>query len=177
MNKKAAVGTGATQSIVTASVRVERDLGNLDGTSAKVEVPDPKNLQILHVTVKPPDGVWRGGTFHFKLLFPDQYPHEAPKAYYLGPTRLWHPNIEGDATTRDGQPKTEWGVCLNILRKDWRPVLGTRDIVFGLEMMFFEPNVDDPLPGTARLAAQQLHDKPRDFERKAVQWMKGNYVE
>ena len=171
MNKKATVGQTTTQSVVTASVRVERDLGNLDGTSAKVEVPDPKNLQVLHVTVKPPDGVWKTGVFKFKLIFPDQYPHEPPKAYYLGPTRLWHPNIEGD------EDKTEWGVCLNILRKDWRPVLGVRDIVFGLEMMFFEPNVDDPLPGTARLAAQQLHDNPRAFERKAVSWMKGNYCD
>jgi ubiquitin-conjugating enzyme E2 M len=170
MSKKAAVGGTTNKSVETASIRVERDLGNLDGTSAKVTVPE-KSLTLLHVTVRPPDGIWRGGEFNFSLRFPDAYPHEPPKAFYLGPTRLWHPNIEGDAD------KTEWGVCLNILRKDWRPVLGVRDIVFGLEMMFFEPNIDDPLPGTARLAAQQLHDNPRAFEKKATQWAKGNYAD
>ena len=67
-------------------------------------------------------------------------------------------------------------MCLNILRKDWKPVLGVRDILFGLEMMFFEPNLEDPLPGTARQAAQQLKDAPGAFQKKAVQWVKGNYV-
>ena len=170
-SKEAAVQMNTPQqSTVTASIRVERDLANLDGTSAKVKVPNAKNLQVLNVTVNPPDGTWLGGEFNFRLNIPDQYPHEPPKATYLGPTRLWHPNIEGD------DDRSEWGVCLNILRKDWRPVLGIRDIVFGLEMMFFEPNIDDPLPGTAKQAAQQLKDDPRNFSRKAQSWMRGNYV-
>lgn len=171
LSKKAAVQSNTTQQqVVTASIRIERDLANLDGTSAKITIPNKADLQTLLVTVKPPDAVWMGGEFKFRLSFSDQYPHEPPKATYLGPTRLWHPNIEGDAD------RTEWGVCLNILRKDWRPVLGVRDVLFGLEMLFFEPNIDDPLPGTAKQAAQQLKDDPRGFSRKAQAWMRGNYV-
>lgn len=155
----------------TAAMRITKDLANLDGTSvAFTQKPDPSNLQKLLVTVKPPDGLWAGGTFHFRIDFPNSYPHDPPKATYLGPQRLWHPNIEGDAD------RTEWGVCLNILRKDWKPVLGTRDIFFGLEMLFFEPNIDDPLPGTARQAATHLRDDPKGFGKKAQQWVKGNYV-
>ena len=170
LSKKAQVkDKGGANQAQTAGIRVDRDLSNLDGVSAKVTLPDPKNMLKVNVTVNPADGLWIGGTFNFRIDIPDDYPHTAPKATYLGPTRLWHPNIEGDAD------KTEWGVCLNILRKDWRPVLGIRDIVFGLEMMFFEPNLEDPLPGTARQAAQQMKDDPSGFQRKAKAWLKGQY--
>jgi ubiquitin-conjugating enzyme E2 M len=47
--------------------------------------------------------------------------------------------------------------------------------VFGLEMMFFEPNLEDPLPGTAKEAAQMMRDDPSGFTRKAKRWMTGNY--
>jgi ubiquitin-conjugating enzyme E2 M len=171
LSKKAQVkDKGPANQAQTAAIRVDRDLANLDGITAKVAVPDPKNPLEIFVTVQPLDGIWIGGTFNFRINVPDDYPHNPPKATYLGPTRLWHPNIEGDAD------KTEWGVCLNILRKDWRPVLGVRDIVFGLEMMFFEPNLEDPLPGTARQAAQQMKDDVRGFERKAKSWLRGQYV-
>lgn len=169
-SKKAGIGgTALHQTVQTASIRIERDLANLDGTSAQVAT-DEKNRQVLYVTVNPKDGVWLGGSFRFRLNFPDAYPHEPPKATYLGPTRLWHPNIEGDSD------RVEWGVCLNILRKDWKPVLGVRDVVFGLEMMFFEPNIDDPLPGTAKQAAQQLKEDKRGFVRTAQSWMNGRYI-
>jgi ubiquitin-conjugating enzyme E2 M len=171
LKNKPKISDGAgKEKVETAAIRIDRDLANLDGTSAKVTVPNPKDLKVLNVCVTPPDGIWLGGKFNFRLNFPDQYPHEPPKCTYLGETRLWHPNIEGDAD------KTEWGVCLNILRKDWKPVLGVRDILFGLEMMFFEPNLEDPLPGTARIAAQQLKDAPAAFQKKAGQWVKGNYA-
>ena len=153
----------------TASMRIERDFMNIEGTSAKVEIPDKNNLLALFVTVSPTTGIWAGGTFKFVLNFPHTYPIEPPKVLYLGPSRLWHPNIEGEAE------KKEWGVCLNILRADWTPVLGLREIIFGLEMMFFEPNLEDPLPGTAKEAARQMRDDPKGFERRAKQWMRGNY--
>lgn len=168
--KKAENPTERTGTVQTASLRIERDLENLLGTTAKVEIPDKQNLLVLGVSYQPPDGVWKGGLFQFRITFTEEYPHVAPKVYYLGPNRIWHPNIEGDAD------KSEWGVCLNILRKDWTPVLGLREILFGLEMMFFEPNIDDPLPGTAKLAAQMLKDNAQEFRAKAKRWMAQNYV-
>jgi ubiquitin-conjugating enzyme E2 M len=165
--KGPAGGAGLTNQ--TAALRVDRDLSNLEGTSANVTLPDPNDKLTVEIVVKPLDGLWRGGTFKFRLIFPSDYPHNPPVCRYLGPTRLWHPNIEGDADRAEG------GVCLNILRDEWRPVRGIRDIVFGLEMMFFEPNIEDPLPGTAKLAAQQFKDDFRGFQQKAQRWLGGNY--
>jgi ubiquitin-conjugating enzyme E2 M len=170
LKKKANVeGASKVPAGQLAATRVDRDLANLSGTSGKVTPITPGNLLALEVVIKPCDGIWRGGEFKFRLNIPDSYPHAPPKCVYLGPTRMWHPNIEGDVG------KTEWGVCLNILKADWTPVLSVRDVVFGLEMMFFEPNLEDPLPGTAREAAQQMKDDPRVFDRQARSWLAGKY--
>lgn len=160
----------AKKKTAVASIRIQRDLDNLAGITAKVTVPDPENLLHVFVSYSPPDGVWYGGTFDFSVRFTEEYPHVPPKVYYLGPFRMWHPNIEGD----DG--KSEWGVCMNILRADWAPVLGLRDVVFGVEMLFFEPNIDDPLPGVAKEAAQQKKTNEQAFIRKTQSWMRGKYV-
>ena len=36
-------------------------------------------------------------------------------------------------------------MCLNILRDDWRPVLGINAVILGLIFLFIEPNPNDPL--------------------------------
>jgi ubiquitin-conjugating enzyme E2 M len=154
-----------------ADKRAEYDLDHMSGATAKVTMLNPPNPRLLLVTVRPPSGsLWVDCEFRFKVAIPDEYPNVPPDVKYVGPNRIWHPNIEGD------EGKTEWGVCLNILRKDWTPVMGVRDVVMGLEMMFFEPCMDDPLPGTAKLAAQQMLDNPREFEKKTVSWAKGRYI-
>ena len=48
--------------------------------------------------------------------------------------QVFHPNID-----------EEGKVCLNILRADWKPVLTMKAVIFGLELLFIEPNPDDPL--------------------------------
>lgn len=168
--KAAEAPQDAAKKAAVAPIRIQRDLDNLDGITAKVRVPDPNNLMLVDVTYSPPDGIWVGGTFHFSVRFSDEYPHVPPKVFYLGPHRMWHPNIEGEAE------KQEWGVCISILRADWTPVLGLRDVVFGIEMLFFEPNIDDPLPGVAKEAAQHKKNNEQQFIRKTQSWMQGRYI-
>lgn len=59
---------------------------------------------------------------------PPPYPQPPP------PRQVFHPNID-----------EEGKVCLNILRADWKPVLTMKAVIFGLELLFIEPNPDDPL--------------------------------
>lgn len=170
--KPVVAGAEATRDATGASAsrRIEHDFQHLEGTTAKVELVDKDNLLSMFVTVTPQAGTWARGVFKFIVNIPFSYPYDAPKVLYIGTTRLWHPNIEGDSN------KKEWGVCLNILKADWLPTLSMREVIFGLEFMFYEPNLDDPLPGTAKEAALQLRDDPKGFERKAKAWMQGNYV-
>jgi ubiquitin-conjugating enzyme E2 M len=48
--------------------------------------------------------------------------------------QIYHPNID-----------LQGAVCLNLLRKDWKPVLDTQAVIHGLIFLFLEPNPEDPL--------------------------------
>ena len=78
------------------------------------------------------ESYWRGGKYLFTINVPKNYPMEAPKCHCETP--IYHPNID-----KDGK------VCLNILRKDWSPVLGINAVCLGLIFLFAEPNPNDPL--------------------------------
>ena len=160
---------------LSAVMRVKKDLEHLDGIVVKLLSFNEQTLEML-LQYSPLYGIWQGGTFDFRLVFPEDYPNGPPKLTYLGPTRMWHPNIEGDP----GQ--TEWGVCLSLLKigvveDGWTAVRQLRDVLFGLQLLFDENsiNIDDPLPGTAKEAAQHLKNNPRDYVAKAKRWMQGNY--
>ncbi|KAI5820634.1 putative ubiquitin-conjugating enzyme E2 [Pyronema omphalodes] len=85
----------------------------------------------LHII--PDEGIYKGGVFKFTFTIDEsQYPFEPPKVKCT--QRIYHPNIDLDGN-----------VCLNILREDWSPVLNLNSIIFGLQVLFFEPNADDPL--------------------------------
>lgn len=91
-----------------------------------------EDLMNFKVTVKPDDGIYKGGSFVFDWKVPKSYPHEPPKV--LCETTVFHPNID-----------MEGHVCLNILREDWKPVLTIQSVIMGLQFLMLEPNADDPL--------------------------------
>ena len=76
--------------------------------------------------------LWRGGVYTFQVDVGSNYPFDAPKCKCL--TQIYHPNID-----------TSGNVCLNILRDDWKPVLGINAVILGLIFLFIEPNPNDPL--------------------------------
>ena len=76
--------------------------------------------------------IWKGGKYEFSIEVLDNYPFAAPKC--LCKTPIYHPNID-----------LEGHVCLNILREDWKPVLGINSVILGLIFLFIEPNPNDPL--------------------------------
>lgn len=45
---------------------------------------------------------------------------------------------------------------MNILRKDWKPVLDTQAVIHGLIFLFLEPNPDDPLNEGAYFVVQSV---------------------
>ena len=75
---------------------------------------------------------WQGGKYEFTISVGHNYPHDPPKCLCVTP--IYHPNID-----------LQGHVCLNILRDDWRPVLGINAVILGLIFLFIEPNPNDPL--------------------------------
>lgn len=77
--------------------------------------------------------------------------------------QLYHPNIDW-----------EGHVCLNILRRDWVPVLTLSAVVVGLATLFTDANPNDPLNEEA---AHHLRTDEKGFRDRVHQTLKGGAIE
>lgn len=137
-------------------LRLQKDFdefGDLEGVS--LLFPDPNNLQIFIIRVRPDHGIWQGGVFDFQFTIPDEYPFQRPGVKCL--TRIWHPNIEETGA-----------VCLNILRDNYTPVMSIAHLAVGLQFLFTEPN---PLSPLNQEASEHFERDLNGFTLKARQYM------
>ena len=111
--------------------------------------------------IRPSTGYWKGAVYQFRYQVPDDYPYKPPKITCLN--KIYHPNID---------PKGN--VDLNILRRDWKPILDTSDIVHGMIFLFTDPNPNDPLYESA---AEVLRRSKDEFSRNVAKAMKGGCVD
>lgn len=56
------------------------------------------------------------GVFRIRLSLSPDYPHSPPKGHFL--TKTFHPNV-----SEAGE------ICVNVLKKDWKPDLGIRHVL------------------------------------------------
>eukprot|EP01059_Diplonema_ambulator_P001785 TRINITY_DN11512_c0_g1_i1.p1 TRINITY_DN11512_c0_g1~~TRINITY_DN11512_c0_g1_i1.p1 ORF type:complete len:180 (+),score=61.78 TRINITY_DN11512_c0_g1_i1:66-605(+) len=150
-----------------ADMRLNKDLSEVDlnNSNATLEIPDKENIRELVLTMRPKEGYYEGGVFRFNVSVPHDYPHTPPKVTYdlsSDQNKIFHPNIDEDGK-----------VCLNILRAEWRPVLTIKAVIFGMELLFSEPNPDDPLN---KKAAKALREDTRLFAKIVKSWMRGDYI-
>ena len=61
-------------------------------------------------------------------------------------------------------------MCLNILRADWKPVLGINAVILGLIFLFIEPNPNDPLN---KEAAEQMRTNEALFNQNVKKSLQG----
>ena len=59
---------------------------------------------------------YEGGAFRMKLVLGSDFPNTPPKGYFV--TRIFHPNV-----AKNGE------ICVNTLKKDWKPCLGIRHVL------------------------------------------------
>lgn len=65
-------------------------------------------------------------------------------------------------------------MCLNILRADWKPVLGINAVILGLIFLFIEPNPNDPLN---KEAAELMRTNEAAFKEKVRKSLKGGVID
>lgn len=80
---------------------------------------------------------FEGGVFRVLLRFTCEFPAAPPSGYFL--TNIFHPNV---------RPETG-EICLNILKKDWKPELGLRDVLLTIKSLMIYPNPESALNETA----------------------------
>lgn len=105
--------------------------------------------------------LWRGARYRFTVNVSSSYPHEAPKCHCE--TQIYHPNID-----------MQGNVCLNILRADWKPVLGINAVILGLVFLFIEPNPSDPLN---KEAAELMRNNEAAFQEKVRKSLRGGMID
>ena len=148
---------------VPAEIRLKKELGELDlPKHAKVNFPDPNTIMQFEVTIdlSKEECLWKGATYTFTITIGHNYPHEAPKAHCKN--LLYHPNID-----------LQGNVCLNILRADWKPVLGVNAVILGLIFLFIEPNPNDPLN---KEAAELQRTNVSLFNETVKKSLRGGYI-
>ena len=89
------------------------------------------------------------------------YPYDPPKVKCM--TQIYHPNID-----------LQGNVCLNILKDDWKPVLGINAVILGLIFLFIEPNPNDPLNHEA---AALMRENPSKFKQNVRASLRGGSFE
>lgn len=91
------------------------------------------DIQKINVTLfGPKETPYENGIFYLTIYITDNYPFHPPIVKFNTP--VYHPNISDSGE-----------ICLNILKKDWSPILTIKKVLLGIIALLNNPNPDDPL--------------------------------
>ena len=84
-----------------------------------------KDVTDIQAIIDGPTGTpYQGGAFRVRCVLGKEFPIQPPKAYFT--TKVFHPNV-----SRNGE------ICVNTLKKDWKPDLGIKQILLVRIMVIF----------------------------------------
>jgi len=98
----------------------------------KVVINEADVLDIQAIIDGPAGTPYTGGAFRVKLSLPKDFPSAPPKAYFL--TKIFHPNVASNGE-----------ICVNTLKKDWKPDLGIQHILLTIKCLLIVPNAESAL--------------------------------
>jgi len=110
-------------------------------------IPNDEDFTDVQAIIDGPAGTpYEGGFFRVKLNLSSDFPQAPPKGYFL--TKIFHPNVS---------PKGE--ICVNTLKKDWKPDLGIKHVLLTVKCLLIVPNPESALNEEAgRLLLERYED-------------------
>lgn len=106
--------------------------------------------------LKGPEGSpYEGGWYLLDIKLPPSYPFHPPNIVFQ--TKVWHPNISSETGV----------ICLDILKKEWSPVLTIKTVLMSIQALLQSPAPDDPQDA---VVARQLLSTPTEFRNTARFW-------
>jgi ubiquitin-conjugating enzyme E2 S len=115
---------------------------------------DESNLTSLSVLLAGPEGTpYSSGLFQLELSIPNTYPQAPPTAHFR--TKIFHPNVD---------PATG-AICVETLKRDWKPELTLRDILITISCLLIYPNPSSALNAEAGMMIEEDY---KSFEKRAM---------
>ena len=115
-----------TPSTLQKLLKEQKDLINHPAEGIALEMNED-DVCVCNATISGPAGTpYVGGSFKIRIVFGTEYPAVPPKGFFT--TRIFHPNI---AKTGD--------ICVNTLKRDWKPDMGLRHILMVIRCLLIEP--------------------------------------
>ncbi|XP_039747161.1 ubiquitin-conjugating enzyme E2 S [Pararge aegeria] len=133
---------------------VARELRRLAASppaGVKLLLRDDDLTDVTALIEGPADTPYAGGVFRVRLVLGREFPAAPPRAYFV--TRIFHPNVSAAGE-----------VCVNTLRRDWRPELGLAHALQAVRCLLIAPNADSALNADA---AALLRDRYDDYFARA----------
>jgi len=99
----------------------------------------------------PEDTPYVGGLFRCKLVLSNDFPNTPPRGFFL--TKIFHPNVSNNGD-----------ICVNTLKKDWKPTLGMSHIFQIVRCLLIIPFPESALNEVASKLFLESYD---DYARRA----------
>ncbi|XP_031567300.1 ubiquitin-conjugating enzyme E2 S-like [Actinia tenebrosa] len=111
-----------------------------------------EDITDIQATIEGPTGTpYEGGIFKIKVVLGKDFPASPPKGFFL--TTIFHPNV-----SKNGE------ICVNTLKKDWKPDLGIQHILLTVKCLLIHPNPESALNEEAGKLLLERYD---DYSKRA----------
>lgn len=121
----------------------------LEGIKIQINDSDVTDIQAF---IEGPSGTpYSSGSFRVKLTLGKDFPQTPPKAFFL--TKIFHPNVASNGE-----------ICVNTLKKDWKPDLGIKHILLTIKCLLIVPNAESALNEEA---GKMLLERYDDYSQRA----------
>ncbi|PFX31857.1 ubiquitin-conjugating enzyme E2 S-like [Stylophora pistillata] len=114
-----------------------------------------EDITDIQATIEGPAGTpYEGGLFRVKLVLGKDFPASPPKGFFS--TKIFHPNVASNGE-----------ICVNTLKKDWKPDLGVKHILLTIKCLLIVPNPESALNEEAGKLLLERYD---DYSKRAQWW-------